>query len=449
MPPGLPIRAASRSGLGMDAPSPGPARSLWFRRALNLISVALFAVVAAALFGALALVFTTVETERRERRQAEHTAQVLDALNALVSSTTDGETGQRGYFITSDPRYLEPYHSGRETYRAALVRLREGLGDQLPVAQRDNLREIERLGDHKWRELDETVAQVQRGDVVGAHVRILSDEGQEVMVAFRSAVARFERLERDQLQGARDNSSAAESRVVPALLFLFVLIVIALGLALWQVTRAARAETAAANAAAIAEARDRADLLARELNHRVKNLFAVILAIVRMTGKSDPAARPVIERITQRIHALVTAHDVSQGIGGEPVVDLGELVSAAIAPYCSDSARCEAKGEPLRLEEKLAVPMGLVLHELVTNTVKYGAWSGPGGTVTVNWTALDGRGRLVWTEHAAGFERPAEREGRQGFGSVLMQSSAQQLGGSIERSYTDEGIRVVIEFRTA
>uniref|UniRef100_UPI0025F72D96 CHASE3 domain-containing protein n=1 Tax=Novosphingobium sp. TaxID=1874826 RepID=UPI0025F72D96 len=69
---------------------------------MNLISIALFAVVAAALFGSLALVFSTIEVEREERRQAEHTAQVLDALNTLVSSTTDGETGQRGFFITSD-----------------------------------------------------------------------------------------------------------------------------------------------------------------------------------------------------------------------------------------------------------------------------------------------------------------------------------------------------------
>ena len=424
---------------------------------MNLVSVGLFLVVAAALFGSLALVFTTVEAERSERRQAEHTAQVLDALNALVASATDGETGQRGYFITSDKRYLAPYRLGQTTYGAALARLKQGLGDDLPAPQRDNLHEIERLGDHKWRELDDTIAQVGRGDIVGAHIRILSDEGQVVMSQFRDAVARFETIERDQLVTARASSSGAEARVVPALLILFVMIVIALGLSLWQVTRAARAETAAANAATIAEARDRAELLARELNHRVKNLFAVILAIVRMTGKSDPAAKPVVERITQRIHALVTAHDVSQGATENPVVDLGELVEAAIAPYRSDSERCELAGEPLHLDTRMAVPLGLVLHELVTNTVKYGAWAdtGPeseartGGLVRVSWQALDGRARLEWTERAQGFAAPLESEARQGFGSVLMQSSAQQLGGSIERSYAEDGIRVVIEFRVA
>ena len=415
---------------------------------MNLISIALFAVVAAALFGALALVFSTIEAERGERTQAEHTADVIDALNALVASTTDGETGQRGFFITSDKRYLAPYRSGQTTYQAAMARLKHDLGDDLPAAQRDTLREIERLGDHKWRELDDTIAQVASGDIVGAHVRILSDEGQVAMSQFRDAVMRFEAVERDRLVSARSSSAGAEARVVPALLVLFVLIVIALGLSLWQVTRAARAETAAANAAVIAQARDRADLLARELNHRVKNLFAVILAIVRMTGKSDPAARPVVERITQRIHALVTAHDVSQGATENPVVDLGELVEAAIAPYRSDSERCEVAGHPLELDTRLAVPLGLVLHELVTNTVKYGAWAGAGGLVRVSWQALDGRARLEWEESAQGFVAPLESEARAGFGSVLMQSSAQQLGGSIERSYAGDGIRVVIEFRT-
>lgn len=436
----------------MQAPlprTPTRSRSRWFRRAVNLVSVALFAVVAAALLGALMLVITTIETERRERSQAEHTAQVLDALNALVSATTDGETGQRGYFITSDERYLAPYRTGRTTYQAALAQLKQGLGDNLPPAQRDNVREIERLGDHKWRELNDTVAQVQRGDVVGAHNRILSDEGQVVMIAFRAAVARFEAEERAQLLDARGNSAVAESRVLPAMLVLFLLIVTVLALALWQVTRAARAEEAAANAHLVAEARDRADLLARELNHRVKNLFAVILAIVRMTGKSDPAAKPVVEQISQRIHALVIAHDVSQGAGESPVVDLGELVNATIRPYRSDSERCETSGDPLQLDQKLAVPMGLVLHELVTNTVKYGAWAKPGGTVRVTWRAEDGRGRLLWEEHCPEFASPDESGIRQGFGSVLMQSSAQQLGGSIERSYGEDGIRVVIEFRTA
>uniref|UniRef100_UPI0025DE7B5B sensor histidine kinase n=1 Tax=Novosphingobium sp. TaxID=1874826 RepID=UPI0025DE7B5B len=392
-------------------------------------------------------VFSTIEVEREERRQAEHTAQVLDALNTLVSSTTDGETGQRGFFITSDQRYLAPYRSGRAMYRAALTRLEHDLGDELPTAQRDTLREIERLGDHKWRELDETIAQIARGDVVAVYVRILSDEGQVVMSEFRSAVERFEAVERERLLAARSSSATAEARVLPALLVLFVMIVIALALSLWQVTRAARAESAAANAVTIAEARDRADLLARELNHRVKNLFAVILAIVRMTGKGDAAAKPVVDRISQRIHALVIAHDVSQGATENPVVDLAELVEAAIAPYRSDSECCDIAGAPLSLDTRMAVPLGLVLHELVTNTVKYGAWAQSGGLVRVSWQAHEGRARLEWEESRDGFVPPVEARARQGFGSVLMQSSAQQLGGTIERSYAEHGIRVVIDFR--
>jgi uncharacterized protein YggE len=79
---------------------------------------------------------------------------------------------------------------------------------------------------------------------------------------------------------------------VPLLSLLFAVIVCALALGLWQTVRMSRAEAAAANAEAIAEARDRADLLAKELNHRVKNLFAVILAVVKMSARAIPLPRP-------------------------------------------------------------------------------------------------------------------------------------------------------------
>ncbi|MFD2783272.1 HWE histidine kinase domain-containing protein [Novosphingobium pokkalii] len=161
-------------------------------------------------------------------------------------------------------------------------------------------------------------------------------------------MGRLERTERARLDAASQSAAMAEARVMPSLGLLAVIIAIALILGLWQVIRTAQAQAAAANAALIAEARDRADLLARELNHRVKNLFAVILAIVKMSARGDTAAAPAVDRIAKRIHALVTAHDVTQGrLDGEGEVDLADLVAKAIAPYRSDSERCNLAGGSL------------------------------------------------------------------------------------------------------
>ncbi len=437
----------------MVADETGQAQSwdrIW-RRKPAWLTLALFAVLALALLGTFALIFTTVDAERVQREQAARTSAVLAALDGIVAATLNGETGQRGYYITYDRRYLVPYEQGHAAYEGEIRALRLRLGQGIDPQQAALVDEIERLGDAKWAEMAGTVELVRRGELVEARVRTLSDEGQLAMEALRQAVGRLERTERARLDAASDSAAMAEARVMPSLGLLAVIITIALILGLWQVIRTAQAQAAAANAALIAEARDRADLLARELNHRVKNLFAVILAIVKMSARGDTAAAPAVDRIAKRIHALVTAHDVTQGRhDGEGEVDLADLVTKAIAPYRSDSERCNLSGGTLVVSGRHAVPLGLVLHELVTNAVKYGAWSAPGGLLEVRWehNAADKTVRLVWQERAAApLVLPEDGvPAREGFGSALIRSSERQLDGRIVRRFSPEGIMVEITF---
>ncbi|MCW1383086.1 CHASE3 domain-containing protein [Novosphingobium sp. KCTC 2891] len=427
------------------APRP-PVR--WWQRAPRVPSLILFAVVAMALLGTFTMIFATVEAERVQRTQATRTSAVLAALNGLVSATINGETAQRGYFITNDRRYLEPYFRGREDYERQAQALRERIGDEATEKQTALLDEIDRLGDAKWAEMAGTVRLVEQGRIVDANTRILSDEGQLAMNDLRATVAKLEMIERVHLDEATQRAAAAEARVVPSLALLFVVIVIALVLGLWQAIRTARAEAAASNADAIAEARDRADILAKELNHRVKNLFAVILAIVKMSARGDAPAAPAVDRIAKRIHALVTAHDVTQGAPGESHVDIANLIGKAIAPYRSSSERCELTGGSLVISGRHAAPLGLVLHELVTNAVKYGAWASPGGLLRVDWRENEGRVRVVWEEHS---DAPAVipqggKPGREGFGTMLIRSSERQLGGKITRRFESHGIVVEMDF---
>ncbi|KAJ8134926.1 hypothetical protein OY671_011861, partial [Metschnikowia pulcherrima] len=151
--------------------------------------------------------------------------------------------------------------------------------------QTESVDEIERSGDAKWAEMGATVTSVARGEIAAAHARILSDEGQLAMDGSREAVGRSETVERARSADASHRAARTEARIVPSSSSSFAVIVCASASGSWQTVRMSRAEAAAANAEAIAEARDRADSLAKESNHRVKNSFAVISAVVKMSAR--------------------------------------------------------------------------------------------------------------------------------------------------------------------
>lgn len=412
------------------------------RRSMRWGNFALFGVVAAALLGSVALIYSTLEAERAQRAQAANTAAVLAELRNIHRAVLGAETGQRGYMITLDRRYLGSYLAGREQYRPAMAALRERLAPQAPARQAELLDRIENLADSKFAEMADSVELLEQGNLIEARRRVLSDEGQEVMERLRGALREMEQIEQELLNEAVVEAARAEARVLPLLGGLLALLLIALVFGFGLAARAARAEAEAAQAAALAEARDRADLLARELNHRVKNLFAVILAIVRMSGKDVPEAKPVIERIAERIHALLTAHEVTQGTLEKPVASLESLVGTTLAPYRSERLKAELTGPEIMLPARQVTPLGLVLHELTTNAVKYGCWA-KGGKLMVDWRREGDEIIIDWRETGGELE---DVPAHQGFGSLLMTSAARQLRGSIEREFTSEGARVAIRF---
>ena len=132
---------------------------------------------------------------------------------------------------------------------------------------------------------------------------------------------------------------------------------------------------------------------------------------------------------------------MSQGELERPVASLRALVETTLAPYRSSKLTAEIEGEEVLLPAKQVTPLGLVLHELTTNAVKYGAWSN-GGTIAVEWQRDGDAITLVWAESGAAIEVEPERRG---FGSMLMTSASRQFGGSIEREFLPGGVRVTIE----
>lgn len=405
------------------------------------MNVALLTVIALAMLATLFLAYQTVEAERAQREQVERTVDLLEELRLVNRAALNGETGQRGYLITLDRRYLAPYQMGREQIDPALDRIRTLLGDDATARQTELVDQIDALARAKFDEMASSVELLDNGRLLDARRAILTDEGVETMERLGRAIAEMERIEGEILAQRSEEAARTEGRVLPLLGALLVLIILAMLAGSRLVGRAAAAEAEAAQAAVVSEARDRADLLARELNHRVKNLFAVILAIVQMSARDKPEAAEVTESIAQRIRALLTAHEVSQGELERPVASLRSLVETSLAPYRSSKHPAEIEGPDVLLPAKRVTPLGLVLHELTTNAVKYGAWKNE-GTVHVTWTQSDGTVKLTWRETGADLDELPERKG---FGSLLMTSAARQFGGRFERDFTRDGLRVSIE----
>ena len=193
------------------------------------------------------------------------------------------------------------------------------------------------------------------------------------------------------------------------------------------------------------------ELVAQELSHRIKNIFAVLTGIVSLSARSRPETKDFADELRQRIYALGEAHDFVRphSSASKPVASqtsLMALVERLMLPYrTTDAARVEFVGDDAPIDDGAATPLALLFHELATNAAKYGALSVAEGRVILTGKASDeGRYRLIWKELGG----PAIKSGNQstGFGSRVIELSARgQLHGSLERFWEQDGLRVEID----
>lgn len=186
-------------------------------------------------------------------------------------------------------------------------------------------------------------------------------------------------------------------------------------------------------------------LLAREYHHRVKNTLAVSAALVKLSGKDAKSVDELVEGSVSRLSALGKAHDAF--ISGNDAVDLQQVVERLLAPYCHKGCAASTGGGPLQLRHEQVTPICLFLHELATNSAKYGALS-RGEPVSVLWDVDGGEVALQWVETMLGPaepDTPGSATGG-GFGSKLLQASARQLGGTCISERTDDALRVQLTF---
>jgi two-component sensor histidine kinase len=196
---------------------------------------------------------------------------------------------------------------------------------------------------------------------------------------------------------------------------------------------------------------ERQRLLAREADHRVKNIFANFHSMISLSARSAGSPKEMAQALRGRLDALLRAKDlVRPGIMGteheSEQTTMDALVRTVLQPYENGSPdRIVLNGPDVPVGAKAVTGLALVLHETATNAVKYGALSQPDGSIRVTWDASGGDFHLDW-EEIGGPEinvKPSTR----GFGSILTERSvAGELGGRIEHDWRRNGLRLKLRF---
>lgn len=181
-------------------------------------------------------------------------------------------------------------------------------------------------------------------------------------------------------------------------------------------------------------------LLAQELGHRVKNVFAVVQAIIRQSTRTTPVPEAFIEAVEARLVALSNAQDSLLSMSDDRF-ELGAL----LARQLSHLDRVKIGGPEVLLPGKLAPYLALAVHELGTNAVKYGSLSKEEGQVHLTWKTLDAdRVHISWSEQGGGMSVATSAKGeyrRRGFGSQLLTRAFENAtGGKSSLSFEPEGL---------
>jgi PAS domain S-box-containing protein len=182
-------------------------------------------------------------------------------------------------------------------------------------------------------------------------------------------------------------------------------------------------------------AEEREQILAREVDHRAKNLLALVQATVQLTHADT--VKDFKAAIEGRLQALSNAHTLlaqSRWAG----VNLHTPITEELAPYrAAETSRTHISGPELVLEPRSAQTIAMVLHELTTNAVKYGALSVPSGCLIIEWSRGETQLVIRWCETGGPTVRPPSR---QGFGTRVVGRVVHELDGKLEFDWNPDGL---------
>jgi two-component sensor histidine kinase len=187
------------------------------------------------------------------------------------------------------------------------------------------------------------------------------------------------------------------------------------------------------------KAEEHRDMLARELEHRIKNILATVQAVASQTFRGE-ASGDALSVFSGRLSAMASAHQQLMATNWTSA-DLQETVVNTLQPFRRE--QFEIEGPPLRIGEKAALAFSMAVHELATNAAKYGALQNTDGCVRIKWTVSDDSLAWQWTEHEG---PPVKRPSKTGFGTRMIERMlSSELEAKVELNYPRAGVECRIE----
>lgn len=194
------------------------------------------------------------------------------------------------------------------------------------------------------------------------------------------------------------------------------------------------------------EAVAREQLLAQEMRHRIKNLYAVVSGLISLSEKEASQSADIPRLLREKLAAFSRVSDaIFEPSTIAPIdhdqIDMGLIVRSILRPYAN---KYRAEGSPCAIPRAQLTPIILFLHELATNSIKYGAFSPEGGTVHITWITEGGLVLLKWLETCGAPIRQTTRD--RGFGTDMVERLARSIDGIVTREWASNGFVTELRF---
>ncbi|WP_024897204.1 sensor histidine kinase [Brucella rhizosphaerae] len=209
----------------------------------------------------------------------------------------------------------------------------------------------------------------------------------------------------------------------------------------------------AVQAAALRQSAQEKDILLQEINHRIKNLFGLTSGLISLSARSTDNIDDLVTNLRSRMQALARAHELTLPVPGtseanERSTSVVALIEAILAPHNSEQkSAVTITGTDAPLSGKALTSLALLLHELTTNSAKYGALSSPEGQLAIEINLDAELLQLHWRE--IGVKMLSKEPERQGFGATLEKATVQGLNGNISRDWFPDGLSLVLKVPSA
>lgn len=362
-----------------------------------------------------------------------HTREVRSQIAEVMEGLAEAESAQRGLLLSGDRRFVEHLSQARRQIETDISAI-EALTSDNPE-QQARLERLRALTEIRLRVIDRTVAMAEAGQSREAIDVILQGQGLSAMIDIRALLQEFA-AEEARLEERR-SARVKEIRIV----LIVTVVVFALTLTglfahgLREI--ALDRETEAKQTEELRKLLGERTLLLAEVNHRVKNSLQQVASVIRLQTRTvgHEGARQALNDALSRIMAVGRVHeqlyrgaDVGEFDAGEYA---GVLARELVDSMGRDEVELQLEVTPAKLDLVQAVPLALILNELVTNALKYGCLPDTRACLRVGFSAVEGHYRLSVADNGPGVPGDFSPESSKSLGMRVIQALTKQLNGRL------------------